>query len=69
VHNGEPLVYKATQIPLAFKDLAPGCTAISFQIWAKTALIIKAKCAQARYTKSFTGRIVTTCPVIGLSND
>ena len=69
VHNGEPLVYKATQIPLAFKDLSPGCTAISFQIWAKTALIIKARCAQARYTKSFTGRIVTTCPTIGLTND
>jgi hypothetical protein len=68
-HNGEPLIYKATQIPLAFKDLAPGCTAISFQIWAKTALVIKAKCAQSRFTKSFTGRVITTCPVIGLTND
>ncbi|MHA2246915.1 MAG: hypothetical protein ACXADY_18365 [Candidatus Hodarchaeales archaeon] len=68
-HNGEPLVYKSTQVPLAFQDLAPGCTAISFQIWAATALIIKARCAQGRYTKAFTGRITTTCPVVGLTND
>lgn len=64
-HNGEPLIYKITQIPLAFKDLAPGCTAISFQVWAKTALIIKACCAQSRYQSWFTGRIVTTCTRIG----
>jgi hypothetical protein len=64
VHNGLPLVYKQTQIPLAFKDLAPGCTAISFQIWAKTALVIKALCAQARYKTVFTGRSVTSCPTI-----
>lgn len=65
VHNGEPLVYKATQIPLAFKDLVPGCTAIQFQLWAKTALIIKAMCAQGAYTwGNWTGRSVTTCPVI-----
>ena len=64
-HNGVPLVYKRTQIPLAFKDLAPGCTAVSFQIWSKTALIIKHCCAQGVYTGNFTGRIVTTCPTIG----
>lgn len=65
VHNGLPLVYKSTQIPLAFKDLVPGCTAIQFQIWAKTALIIKAMCAQGVYDwGSWTGRSVTTCPVI-----
>jgi len=64
-HNGEPLVYKLTQIPLALKDLAPGCTAISFEIWAKTALVIKGCCAQGRYTGNFTGRIVTTCTTIG----
>lgn len=63
-HNGMPLVYKSTQIPLAFKDLAPGCTAISFQIWAKTALVVKALCAQGVYTSTFSGRTVTTCPVI-----
>ena len=68
-HNGEPLVYKSTQVPLSFQDLAPGCTAISFEIWAATALIIKARCAQGRYTKAFTGRIVTTCPTVGLTND
>lgn len=65
-HNGEPLVYRATQIPLAFKDLAPGCTAISFQIWIKTALIIKAMCAQSVYSASFSGNIATTCNRIGL---
>lgn len=64
-HNGDPLVYKRTQIPLALKDLSPGCTAISFEIWAKTALIVKHRCAHSRYTALFTGNIVTTCPVIG----
>ncbi len=64
-HNGEPLVYKITQIPLALTDLVRGCTAIAFEIWAKTALIIKALCAQNVYTGLFTGRITTTCAVIG----
>ena len=68
-HNGEPFVYKSTQIPLAFKDLVPGCTSIAFQIWAKTALIIKARCAQGRYTALFNGRVLTTCPRVGLTND
>ena len=62
--NGEPLIYRKTQIPLAFKDLAPGCTAVAFQIWTKTALIIKARCAQGVYRSLFTGRIATTCPRI-----
>jgi hypothetical protein len=64
VHNGEPLVYRRTQIPLAFKDLAPGCTAISFMEWAKTALIMKYRCAQSRYETIFSGRVVTTCPTV-----
>jgi hypothetical protein len=63
-HNGEPLVYKITQIPLVYKDLNPGCTAISFEVWAKTALIIKMCCAQSTYTSQFTGRLVTTCAVL-----
>jgi len=64
-HNGQPLVYRRTQIPLSMKDLVPGCTAISFEIWTKTALIIKACCAQGQYTSQFTGRIVSTCATIG----
>ena len=64
-HNGVPLVYKLTQIPLALKDLVPGCTAIAFEVWVKTALIVKYCCAHHRYRTFFTGRIVTTCPVIG----
>jgi hypothetical protein len=60
-HNGEPLVYKITQIPLAFKDLAPGCTAIRFQMWTKTALVIKALCAQSRYGAYFSATLTTTC--------
>lgn len=64
-HNGEPLVYKITQIPLSFQDLVPGCTAISFEIWAATALVIKACCAQSKYTSQFTGTISTTCTRIG----
>jgi len=64
-HDGTPLVYKRTQIPLHLKDLVPGCTAVSFMVWAKTALIVKHKCAHGRYTCLFDGRIVTTCPTIG----
>jgi len=64
VHNGEPLVYKATQIPFSFRDLVPGCTAIQFEIWAKTALIIKAMCAQAVFRHQWVGRSISTCPVI-----
>lgn len=63
-HNGEPLVYKRTQIPFSFRDLVPGCTAIQFQVWAKTALVIKAMCAQGKFTNVFSGRSVTTCPQI-----
>ena len=64
-HNGEPLVYRRTQIPLSMKDLAPGCTAVSFEIWTKTALIIKHACAHGKWTSNFSGRIVTTCTRIG----
>lgn len=64
-HNGVPFVYKLTQIPLSLKDLVPGCTAISFQVWAKTALVVKHKCAHGRYTTNFSGSSVTTCPTIG----
>jgi len=43
----------------------PGCTAIQFMVWAKTALIVKAMCAQSIYRfGSWTGRNVSTCPVI-----
>ena len=49
VHNGEPLVYRRTQIPLAVKDLAPGCTFIQFMEFAKTALIIKYRCSQSKF--------------------
>ena len=64
-HNGEPLVYRNVQIPLSLTDLAPGCTAVSFEVWKATALIIKMCCAQGKYTSLFTGRIVTTCTRIG----
>jgi hypothetical protein len=64
-HNGEPLVYKRTQIPLSLNDLVPGCTAISFEVWSATALVIKACCAQGTYTSQFTGRVTSTCTAIG----
>lgn len=64
-HNGEPLVYRMTQIPLSVTDLVPGCTAVSFEVWKATALVIKACCAQSKYTSQFTGRIATTCTVLG----
>lgn len=63
-HNGMPLCYKLVQIPLAFKDLVPGCTSISFQIASRNALVIKAMCSQAKYTSLFNGRSVSTCPTI-----
>jgi hypothetical protein len=69
VHNGEPMVYKITQIPMGVVDLVPGCTAISFEIWAKSALIIKGNCFHGAYTSSFGGRVsgtgYTTCTMIG----
>jgi hypothetical protein len=64
-HNGEPFIYKSTQIPLSMIDLTPGCTSIAFEIWAKTALVIKAMCTQGFYTANSTGCIVTTCTRIG----
>jgi hypothetical protein len=64
-HNGEPLVYRLTQIPLSLTDLAPGCTAISFEVWKATVLVIKMCCAQSKYTATFSGRIVTTCARLG----
>ena len=64
-HNGVPLVYRQDQIPLGMNDLVPGCTAISFQIWAATALIIKACCTHGQYQSVFTGRSATTCTKVG----
>jgi hypothetical protein len=66
-HNGEPLVYRVTQIPLAFKDLQPGCTSISFQLFAKSAFVMKFACAQSRYRTQFTGTLSPTgaCTSIG----
>jgi len=63
-HNGEPLVYKSIQIPLSYKELAPLCTAISFEIWAATTLIIKSCCMHSKYSSQFTGREVTTCNLL-----
>lgn len=64
-HNGEPLVYRATQVPLAMTDLVPGCTAISFEIWKATALVIKHACAHGQYHGRFAGNVVVTCPAVG----
>lgn len=63
-HNGEPLVYRATQIPFSIIDLVPGCTAIAFEVWKKTALVIKMCCAQSQYRSIFTGRIYSGCPTV-----
>lgn len=66
-HNGEPLVYKSVQVPLSFQDLAPGCTAVAFEIWTALALIIKWGCAHGVYVSQFEGRTtgVTQCTAIG----
>lgn len=63
-HNGEPMVYRITQVPFGINDLVPGCTAISFEVWKATALVIKACCMHGKYTTQITGRSVTTCTVI-----
>lgn len=63
-HNGVPLVYRRVQIPLSYKDLAPGCTVIAFMIWEKSALIVKHVCAHSAFPALFTGRIVTTVATI-----
>ena len=64
-HMGVPLVTRMTQIPLVYRDLTPGCTSISFQLWAKTALLIRQACAHGKYHMFATGRTgITTCPVI-----
>lgn len=64
-HNGVPLVYRRTQIPLGLTDLLPHCTAISFMVWAKTALIVKHRCAHSRFSAIFTGQITAQCTQIG----
>jgi hypothetical protein len=65
VHNGEPLVYRATQVPLSLTDLSPLCTAVQFEMWAHTALIIKQLCAQSVYRSVFSGRQISTCTQLG----
>jgi hypothetical protein len=64
-NEGEPLVYKTTQIPLSLIDLVPGCTSIAFEVWAKTALVIKHACAHGIFATQISGRVATTCPTIG----
>ena len=63
-HNGQPLIYKATQIPLAAKDLTPGCSAVAFEIWAVTALVVKAMCAQALCEMTFSGIVDEGCSYV-----
>lgn len=63
-HNGMNLVYRLDQIPLSFKDLTPGCTSVSFQVAARSALIVKALCTHGFYQANFGGRSVSTCPII-----
>lgn len=64
-HNGVPLVYRRVQIPLSYKDLALGCTAIAFQLWEKSALVVKHLCAHSVANYTFTGRILTTTTLVG----
>lgn len=64
-HNGEPIIYKSTQTPLVFKDLVPGCTAISFMVYTVSALVIKHMCAQAVFSSHFTGVASSGCVVVG----
>jgi hypothetical protein len=45
--------------------LLPHCTAISFMVWAKTALVVKHRCAHSRFSAVFTGTITSQCTSIG----
>jgi hypothetical protein len=63
-HDGEPLVYRATQIPMAFKELTPGCSAISFMTWTVTALVVKAMCFQRLYRARFSGLAQDCCSYV-----
>jgi hypothetical protein len=63
-HNGEPLIYRATQIPLSYKELPPGCSAVQFMTWAVTALVIKWMKAQAVYTAKFQGLVDDGCTYV-----
>ena len=63
-HNGLPLVYRRVQIPLSYKDMSPGCSSIAFSIWEVSALVIKHQAAHSVFPALFTGRIVTTAPLI-----
>lgn len=65
-HNGEQLLYRPVQIPLAIKDLMPGCTAISFELWEKSGLVIKNRPFHTNWTGLFSGRIVTGFPTVGV---
>lgn len=64
-HNGIPLVYRLDQIPISMNDLVPGCTAVSFEVWTATALIIKSCCAHSQWNGIFSSRVVATCTAIG----
>ena len=68
-HNGEPLVFRATQIPLSFKNLAEGCTSIQFTLRKKTALVVKAVNVQSKYSAVFSGRSISVAPSVGVSFD
>lgn len=63
-HNGEPLIYKSTQIALSAKELPPGCTAIALEVWAVTALVVKAMCAQALCEMDFSGLVDDGCAYV-----
>jgi hypothetical protein len=58
-------VYRSTQIPLSLIDLVPLCTAIQFEVWAKTALVVKQNCAQSAFAGVFNGRVYTGCTTLG----
>ncbi len=42
----------------------PGCTAISFEVYAVTALVVKHMCAQSVYTARFAGRVGVGCSLV-----
>jgi len=63
-HNGEDLISKITQIPLSAKDVIKGCTAIKFEVYAVTGLMVRGMCAQSLYNADFQALIDDGCTYI-----
>lgn len=63
---GEPLVYRVSQIPMSYKDLAEGATSIGIMVWTNTALVVKGMPVQKHYKSNFAGVLTYEPPTFGV---